>query len=119
MSVKEGLVLFEGNYLKVVPRTDFDAKVQECAEYQRALSEAQTVEGELRARLRDEQDSHTQTHVELAELQARTAAAERQRDAAVAVFDMVTRIPTMSSDELAQLIANCRQAIDAELGGKP
>ena len=27
---------------------DFDAKEQECAEYQRALSEAQTVEGELR-----------------------------------------------------------------------
>jgi len=32
----------------VVGVSDFDAKVQECAEYQRALSEAQTVEGELR-----------------------------------------------------------------------
>jgi len=55
---------------------DFDAKERECAEYQRALSEAQTVEGELRARLRDEQDSHTQTHVELAELQTRLEAVE-------------------------------------------
>ena len=50
-----------------------------------------------------------------AALRAQLKATERQRDAAVAVFDMVTRIPTMSSDELAQLIANCRQAIDAAL----
>ena len=32
---------------------------------------------ELQARLRDEQDSHTQTHVELAELQARLEAGQK------------------------------------------
>jgi hypothetical protein len=46
-------------------------------------------------------------------LEARLAEAERQRDAAVAVFDLVTRIPTLSDSELQQLIANCRIALNA------
>jgi hypothetical protein len=50
--------------------------------------------------------------------QARLAAAERQRDAAVAVFDLVTRIPTLSDSELQQLIANCRIALDATRAGE-
>ena len=74
MSVREGLVLFEGNYLKVVPRTDFDSLAAELAACREQLAFAndaaakgdlarQTAGGmemeiqELRARLGEANDA--------------------------------------------------------------
>ncbi len=47
-----------------------------------------------------------------AELAARLAEAERDRDSAIMAFKLATSIPTMSDDQLRELHANLQEVID-------